>query len=54
MNTVYFFAVNRMTVTVIGVIFSPNQVIKHSEQAKKLGSFHCMACHNKNYVLQIV
>ena len=47
MNTVYFFPVNRMTVTVIGVIFSPNQVIKHSEQAKKLDSFHCMACHNK-------
>ena len=47
MNTVYFFAVNRMTVTVIGVIFSPNQVLKHSEQARKLASFHYMAYHNK-------
>ena len=47
MNTVYFFAVDRTTVTDIGVIFSPNHVLKHSKPGKKLDSFHYRACHNK-------
>ena len=47
MNTVYFFTVDRMTVTDIGVTFSPNHVLKHSKPGKKLNSFHYRAYHNK-------
>ena len=48
MNTVYFLTVDRMTVTDIGVTFSPNHVFKHSKPGKKSDSFHYMAYHNKN------
>ena len=34
MNTVYFFTVDRMTVADIGVTFSPNNVLKHSNQER--------------------
>ena len=47
MNTVYFFTVDRMTVTDIGVTFSPNHVLKHSKPGKKLDIFHYRAYHNK-------
>ena len=47
MNTVYFFTVDRMTVTDIGVTFSPNPVLKHSKPEKKLDSFHYRAYHDK-------
>ena len=47
MNTVYFFTVDRMEVTDIGVTFSPNHVLKHSKPGKKLDSFHYRAYHNK-------
>ena len=47
MNTVYFFTVDRMTVTDIGVTFSPNYVLKHSKPGKKLDSFHYRAYNNK-------
>ena len=40
MNTVYFFTVDRMTVTNIGVPFSPNHVLKHSKPGKKLDSLY--------------
>ena len=39
MNTVYFFTVDRMTVTVIRVTFSPNHALKHSKPRKKIGQF---------------
>ena len=51
MNIVYFFTADRMTVTDIGVIFSPNHVLKHSKPGKKLDSSHYLAYHNKSYVL---
>ena len=47
MNTVYSFTVDRITVTNIGVTFSPNHVLKHSKPVKKLNSFHYRAYHNK-------
>ena len=47
MNTVYFFTEDRMTVTDIGVTFSPTHVLKHLKPGKKLGSFHYRAYHNK-------
>ena len=47
MNTVYFFSVDRMTVTDIGVTFSPNHVLKHSKPGTKLDSFHYRAYHNR-------
>ena len=49
MNTVYFFTVDRMKVTDIGVTFSPNHVLKHSKPGKKLDSFHYRAYHNKRF-----
>ena len=42
-NTVYFFKIDRMTITDIGVTFSPNHVLKHSKPEKKLDSFHYRA-----------
>ena len=36
-----------MTVSDIGVKFSPNNVLKHSKPGKKLDSFHYRAYHNK-------
>ena len=36
-----------MTVTDIGVTFSPNHVLKHSKPGKKLDIFHYRAYHNK-------
>ena len=47
MDTAYFFTVDRMTVTTIGVTFSPNHVFKHSKPGKELDSFHYRAYHNK-------
>ena len=47
MNAVYIFIVDRMTVTDIGVTFSPNHVLKHSKPGKKLDSFHYSAYYNK-------
>ena len=47
MNTVYFFAVGRMTVTDKRVTFSHNHVLKHSKPVKKLDSFQYSAYHNK-------
>ena len=47
MNTVYFFTVDRITVTNIGVKFSANHVLKHSKPEKKLDSLHHRAYHNK-------
>ena len=46
-NTVYFFTVDRMTVTDIAVTFSPNHVLKQPKAGKKLSSFHYRAYHNK-------
>ena len=46
MNIVYFFTVDKMTVTDIVVTFSPNHVLKHSKPGK-LDSFHYKAYHNK-------
>ena len=43
MNTLYFLAVDKMTVTDIGVTFSLNHVLKHSKPGKKLNSFHYRA-----------
>ena len=48
MNTVYFFTVDRMKVSDIGVTFSPDHVLKHSKPGTKLDSFHYRAYHNKN------
>ena len=45
MNT--FFTADRMTVTDIGVAFSPNHVLKQPKPGKKLSSFHYRAYHNK-------
>ena len=42
-NTVYFFKIDRMTITDIEVTFSPNHVLKHSKPEKKLDSFHYRA-----------
>ena len=36
MNTAYFFTVDRMTVTDIGVTFSVNHVLKYSKPGKKI------------------
>ena len=47
MNNVYFFTVDRMKVTDIGVTFSPNHVLKHSKPGKKLDSFHYRTYCNK-------
>ena len=47
MDTAYFFTVDRITVTAIGVTFSPNHVFKHSKPGKELDSFHYRAYHNK-------
>ena len=47
MNTVYFFAIDRMTVTDIGVTFLPSHVLKHLKPGKKLDCFHYRAYHNK-------
>ena len=47
MNSAYFFTENRMAVTEIGVIFSPNYVLKHSKPGGKLDSFHYRAYHKK-------
>ena len=47
MNTVHFFTVDRMTVTDIGVTFSPNHVLKHSKPGKKLDNFQYRAYPNK-------
>ena len=47
MNTVYSFTVDRITVTDMGVTFSPNHVLKHSKPVKKLNSFHYRAYQNK-------
>ena len=47
MNTAYFFTVDRMKITEIGVTFSPNHVLKHSKRGKKLDSFHYRAYYNK-------
>ena len=47
MNTVYFFTLDRMTVTDIGVTFSSNHALKHSKPGKKLDSFHYRAYHYK-------
>ena len=49
MNTVYSFTVDRITVTDMGVTFSPNHVLKHSKPVKKLNSFHYRAYHNKKF-----
>ena len=48
MNTVIYFTVDRMTVTDIRGTFSPNHVLKHSKQGKKLDSFHHRAYPNKS------
>ena len=40
MNTVYFFTVDIITVTDIGVTISSNHVLKHLKPGKKLDSFH--------------
>ena len=42
MNIVYFFTVDKMTVTDTVVTFSPNHVLKHSKPGK-LDSFHYKA-----------
>ena len=47
MNTAYFFTVNRMTVTYIGVTCSPYHVLKHLKPGKKLDNFYYRAYHNK-------
>ena len=47
MSTAYFFTVDRMIVTDIGVTYLPNYVPKHSKPGKKLDSFHYRACYNK-------
>ena len=39
MNTVYFFTVERMTVTDTEVTFLPNHVLKHSKSGKEVGQF---------------
>ena len=46
-SPVYFFTVDRMIVTDLGVTFSPIHVLKHSKPGKKLDSFHYRAYHNK-------
>ena len=46
-NTLYFLAVDRITVTNIRVTFSPNHVLKHSKPRKKLDSVHYRAYHNR-------
>ena len=47
MSTAYFFTVDRMIVTDIGVTYLPNYVPKHSKPGKKLDNFHYRACYNK-------
>ena len=51
MNTVYFFTVDRITVTDIGVAFSPNHVLKHSKPRKKLDRSTIGHITTKRYVL---
>ena len=47
MSTVYFFTLDRMTVTDIEVTFSPNHCLKYSKPGKTLDSFHYRAYHSK-------
>ena len=54
MNTVYFFTVDRMTVTDIGVTFSPNYVLRHSKPGKKLDRSTIGHITRKRDVLLIV
>lgn len=47
MNTVYFFTVDRITVTCVGFTFSRNHVLKHSKPGKNLDSLYYRAYRNK-------
>ena len=48
MDIVYFFTIDRITITYIGATFSPNHVLKHSKSGRKLdSSFHYKLYHSK-------